>query len=106
MMTPEEMEQVKNATPEQRLAVQKILRSAQLGLLGISAKFALGIFSANLFTIILGIEIFKDSDPQSLVWFQAVALILNFLFMASYLDRQLKANSATVKSKIDEVFKK
>lgn len=105
MLTPEEIEQIKNATPEQQLAVKKVLRSAQLGLLGISAKFALGIFGANLLTIFFGAQFFQDSDPQILLGFQIVAMILNFLFMSSYLNGQIKQNGDMVKSKINEIFK-
>lgn len=106
MLTPEEIEQVKNATPEQKLAIKKILRKAQFGLAWITMKFALGIFGANLATIILGFEFLKDSDPQILTGYTFVTMILNFLFMSHYLNGRIRNNCDTVKSKIDEVFKK
>lgn len=93
-------------TPEQKKEVAKILSKARWNLLFIGAKFGIGLFFSNLIAMIIGIEFLKDADPDLLPYFQFVAMVTNFIFMALYLDRQFKKNSDIVKNQVKEVLKK
>ena len=93
------------ATPEQKKEIEKVLGKARLSLLGIGAKFGVGIFLANIATIFLGVNFLKDIDPENQIRFQLLAMFLNFVFMTIYLDGQLKTADGIVTSKIKEILK-
>lgn len=96
---------IKEATPEQRKEIAKIMVKARLDLLGTSAKFALGLFSANFITISIGKYFLKDTDPDMQLYFQFISVVINMIFMTLYLDGKLKKNSDIVVSKIKEILK-
>lgn len=97
---------MEDLTPEQRKQIEKIVYKARLNLLGIGAKFAFGLFGANLICILTACVFLKDVDPEQIVGFEMVCMVINFLFMTTFIYRQLKANSDMVREKIKEVLKK
>jgi len=104
-MLPEQMD-FKNATPEQKKEIDKILRAARPKTIWIGIKFSFGFFFSNLAAFLIGFWFLKDSDPEVLGNFQFVAIFANFIFMMIYLYRQLKLHGDIVVSKIKEVLKK
>jgi len=96
----------KDATPEQKKQISKILTKAKFRLFFIGTKFAVGLFSANLISFIVGHQILKDVDPDQVVGYQTAATFLNIIFMVVYLERQLKKNNLIVSTSIKEVLKK
>lgn len=101
-----EAPELKDLTPEQIKEVSKILSKARWRLSWIAVKFASGLFLANITSLIVAFVLFKDSDPDYIKSFQFVAMFLNFIFMASYLSGQIKANSDIVSTGIKEILKK
>lgn len=93
-------------TPEQKKEVSKIISKARINLSFIAIKFAIGLFAANFISLFVGIQFLKDVDPEMQVGFEFVSMAANFIFMAAYLNGQIKANSDIVVSKIKEVLKK
>jgi hypothetical protein len=93
-------------TPEQKKEIQKILLKARLGLLGLWAKFSFGLFGANILCIFIGAFLLKDADPEQMAYFETVAFIVNFIFAATFLHRQLKIANDIVRNKLLEVLKK
>ena len=93
-------------TPEQKKEIQKILFKARLNFLGIGAKFSFGLFGANVLCIFLGAFLLKDADPEQMAYFETVAFIVNFIFAATFLHRQISAANDIVRNKLLEVLKK
>jgi len=93
-------------TPEQKKAIQKILFKGRLSLLGLWAKFSLGLFGANILCIFIGGYFLKDTDPEQMAYFETVCFILNFIFAATYIHRQVVALNDIVRNKLLEVLKK
>ncbi len=97
---------LKEATPEQREKISKILSKARYSLLWISVKFFIGLFAANLISIFLGKYILGDVDPGMQGAFNFLCVLVNAIFMMRYFDGQMKASSDTVVKQIKEVLKK
>ena len=91
-------------TPEQQKQIKKLLFKARVGLLGVTSKFMVGIFAANMITIFIGNKILTDSDPDMLVGYQGLTVFLNLFFMIRYLDRQLKAHYDRLSMKVKEIL--
>lgn len=104
-MIPEEID-LKNATPEQKKEISKILSQARYKMIWIGIKFSFGFFFSNVAAFLIGFWFLKDNDPEVLGDFQFVAVFANFIFMMIYLHRRLHANGVIVLSKIKEVLKK
>lgn len=103
-MIPEEID-LRNATPEQKKEISKILSQARLKTVWIGVKFSFGFFFSNVVAFLIGFWFLKDGDPDSLGSFQFIAVCANFIFMMIYLHRRLHANGVIVLSKIKEVLK-
>lgn len=101
----EELNKINDATPEQRKEISKVLSKSRLNLMFTGIKFAVGLFSANLICILIAATFLKDTDPDMIVGFQFVSIGINFVFMAKYLDGQIRANADIVSSKIKEILK-
>lgn len=99
-------EEQKEVTPEQKKEIAKILFNGRVGLFAIGIKFGIGLFAANIIAMLVGIYFLKDTDPEVQVNFQLFSFFLNFIFMITFLNGQLKKNSDIVTSKVKEVLKK
>lgn len=101
-----DLPEIKDATPEQQKEISKILFRTQVSLLGITAKFGVGLFLANMVSILFGKYFLQDTDPEMQVGFQMVSLIINAIFMIRYLNRQTVKTNDILVEKIKEVLKK
>ena len=96
----------KEATPEQKKLISKILLKARLSIVWIGMKFSFGLFFANLFSLVLGAYILKDVDTEVQAGFNFVSLLTNVIFMSIFLSSQMKKNTHKVSEQIKEVLKK
>ena len=99
-MTPE----VKDLTSEQQKQIRKILFNSRLSMSFLAIKFGVGIFLANVISILIGNKMLQGLEPETLAGFQVVSIFTNFIFMAIYLNGQLEVNSAIVAKKVKEVL--
>jgi hypothetical protein len=93
-------------TPEQKKEIKKAIFSFRLSIFGLFARCSLGLFGANIICILIGIALLKDADPEQMVYFETICMIINFIFTALYLHRQRQIISDRLKNKILEVLKK
>jgi hypothetical protein len=100
-----EIPEQKDLTPEQEKEIVKIIRWGRIAVLGIFAKFALGIFSMNLACLLFGSYYLKDMEAETQVGFQSAAFLTNIIFMTAYLIGQFRSNSDRVNDRIKEVLK-
>lgn len=98
-------EQKLEVTAEQRKEIGKILFKGRVSLLGSAIKFAIGLFGLDLITILVGNAVLKDTDPEMQIGFQTVSIFVNFIFMAVFLHRQVKATTDIVTEKVKAVLK-
>ena len=96
----------KEATPEQKKEISKILLKARLSIIWIATKFSFGLFFANLFSLVIGAYILKDVDPEVQAGFNFVSLLINVIFMLSFVSSQMKDHANKVTEQIKEVLKK
>jgi hypothetical protein len=96
---------LKNATPEQMKEINKVLFKSLLSFGWIMVKFSVGLFVMSLASMLIGFSILKDVDPEMRVGFQIFSTIVNFIFMMTFLDRRVRANSDIVNNKIKEILK-
>lgn len=93
-------------TPDQKKQISKILFNSRLSLVGLSAKFSVGLFLSNLLVFLINFYCLKDTDPEMQQGFVYLSVFLNFIFMIWYLhDRANKLNQK-VQEKVKEVLKK
>ena len=93
-------------TEEQLQEVKKVISQAKRAMLFIGLKFAAGIFFTNIACILFIVFFMADLQLETLKNFQFACMIINFLFMSSFLTRQIRANDAIVNDKIKEILKK
>jgi Na+-driven multidrug efflux pump len=92
-------------SPEQQKEIKKILSKGRLSLVLIGLKYGVGLFLSNLAALLIGAQILKDVEPETIQYFIVAAMFVNFLFMASYLHRLLKRNNDIVMERIKEILK-
>ena len=100
-----EAPELNNLTEEQIKDISKILSQARWRLSWIAIKFSVGLLSANLLCLTIAFFFFTDANLEMLKGFEFVTMVLNFLFMASYLSGQMRKNHDIVSAGIKEVLK-
>ncbi len=100
-----EIPEIKDATPEQRKQISKVLLKAKLSLIAIAAKTGFFLFLANFISIGIGTFVLMDTDPQMQMGFHLAAIFINTIFLLNYFTGQTKKHSDIVLGKIQEILK-
>lgn len=98
------MNQFKDTTPEQKVEIVKILRKSRKNLFWIAAKYSVGLFVTNILSIFIGAHVIGTNNLDYLKNFQTFSIIINFIFMAVYLNSQINKNTNITMKKIQEVL--
>lgn len=100
------MEDLKNITPEQYKAVEKVLSKARWTLLG-AAVSCLGLLAlANLACLVLEKLVFVDADPNTIIGFRMFCAVANSILLMLRLNRKLKECDDIVNASIKDILKK
>lgn len=102
----ENIEKLKNATPDQHKEIARILAKGRRGILLIALKYLSGLFAANMASVFISKYFLNDVDPDMQVGFQIISVILNAIFMGKYFHLHMNKNSATVSKEVETVLNK
>jgi hypothetical protein len=93
-------------TEEKKKEVAQALKKAQRVLLWEAFKAIGFLFLANLSCGLLEKSIFTDPDPDTVLGFRLVCVVVNSLLMTSYFVGKMKEVDDIVKAQIKEILKK
>jgi hypothetical protein len=96
--------ELKELTPEQQKQVSKILLRAKLSLFFLELKTTVGLFLINIFSIFIGSQFLKNTDPEMFSRFDFVAMATNTIFMGVYFHKRLAKHHDIVKDKVNKIF--
>lgn len=102
----EDLKNYEDLTPEQKKDLAATLSKARIKVLWGSMKTGLLLFAANLITILIGVLFLVDADPQIVVGYQTVTVIINAVYASLYFNKQVRLASDIVNEKIKEILKK
>jgi hypothetical protein len=100
------MEDLKNITPEQYKAVEKVLSKARLSLLGSAITCFALLVLANVTCLALEKLVFVDADPNTIVGFRMFCAVANSIVVMLRLNRKMKECDDIVNASIKDIVKK
>lgn len=101
-----ELQEIKDATPEQKKEMEKVLSNARISIGWIVMKTSVLLLLANFIAMGVGVFVLSDSDADMQLGYHCVMIFTNAIFLLGYFNSQMKKNSDIVVSKIQEILKK
>lgn len=93
-------------TPEQSKEISKAYSKSNISLSFLAVKFCVGLFASNLATMTLGTALLKEANPQIIIGYQLVTILLNTLFMSRYSAGKTNEIGDILKERISQILKK
>lgn len=93
-------------TPEQKKEAQKVLTKARWTLFFLGMKCVVALFAANLFCTIIEKSLFADPDPDTVLGFRLVCVLINSFLITAYFIGKTKECDDIVNKSIKEILKK
>lgn len=100
------MEDLDKSTPEQKKELSKALSKARFDLLKASIKFGLGVFAANFITIMIGQVVLVDVNPNFVIGYHTLCIVVNTMFMSHYFTSQMSQINDRLCTSVEEIKKK